>query len=38
MDKYNRLRDKAVENNDRTADDIIDCNIVDCPQMIKGSQ
>lgn len=38
MDEYNRVRDKAVENKDRTEDDIIDCNVVDCPEMIKDTQ
>jgi len=35
MDEYNRLRDKAVESKDRTEDDVIDCNVVDCPEMIR---
>ena len=35
MDEYNRLRDKAVQNKHRTEDDIIDCNVVDCPEMIR---
>ncbi|RDH84782.1 MAG: hypothetical protein DIZ80_04770 [endosymbiont of Galathealinum brachiosum] len=35
MDEYNRLRDKAVQDKSRTEDDIIDCNVVDCPEMIR---
>lgn len=37
MDEYNRLRDKAVEDKSRTEDDVIDCNVVDCPEMIRKS-
>jgi len=35
MDEYNRLRDKAVQGKERTEDDVIDCNVVDCPEMIR---
>jgi len=35
MDEYNRLRDKAVRSEDRTEDDVMDCNVVDCPEMIR---
>ena len=35
MDEYNRVRDKAVENKDRQLVAGDDCNVVDCPQMIR---
>lgn len=35
MDEYNRVRDKAVNNKERTEDDVIDCNVIDCPEMIR---
>jgi len=38
MDEYNRLRDKAVQEKERTEDDVIDCNVVDCPEMIKDTE
>jgi len=37
MDEYNQKRDKAIENKDRSEDDIIDCNVVDCPEMIRDT-
>jgi len=35
MDEYNRVREKAVNDKERTEDDVIDCNVVDCPEMIR---
>lgn len=35
MDEYNNVRDKAVNNKERTEDDVIDCNVIDCPEMIR---
>ena len=37
MDEYNRVREKAVKDKDRTEDDVIDCNVADCPEMIRKS-
>lgn len=38
MDEYNRVRDKAVKNEERTEDDVLDCNVVDCPTMIRKNE
>lgn len=35
MGEYNRLRDKAVQNKDRTEDDVIECNVEDCPELMR---
>jgi len=35
MDEYNRVRDKAVEDKDREPGPGDDCNVVDCPEMIR---
>ena len=35
MDEYNRVREKVVQDKSRTEDDVIDCNVVDCPEMIR---
>ena len=37
MDEYNRVRDQAVDDKSRTEDDVIDCNVIDCPEMIRKS-
>ncbi len=35
MDEYKKLREKAIEDKDRGEDDVIECNIIDCPEMIR---
>ncbi|MCW8934549.1 MAG: hypothetical protein OQK98_07475 [Gammaproteobacteria bacterium] len=35
MDEYNRVREKVVKDKERTEDDVRDCNVVDCPEMIR---
>ncbi len=37
MDEYNQKRDKVMEDRDRSDDDIINCNVVDCPEMIRDT-
>jgi len=35
MDEYKHLRKHAVEDSDREEGEPIDCNIVDCPELIR---
>ena len=35
MDEYNHLRDHAVKQTDVDEDEVVDCNVVDCPEMIR---
>jgi len=37
MDEYNAVRDRAISKQERSEDDVLDCNVVDCPEMIRNS-
>ena len=37
MGEYSKARDKAMENKHRKEGDIIDCNVVECPEMMKDT-
>ena len=37
MGEYQKAREAAVNQETRTEDDVVDCNVVDCPELIRKS-
>jgi len=36
MDEYKHQRKHAIEKSDREEDGPVDCNVMDCPELIRG--
>lgn len=37
MGEYQKAREAAVNQETRSEDDVVDCNVVDCPELIRKS-
>ena len=37
MDEYKHAREHAIEQTDREEEGVVDCNVVDCPEMIRNN-